>query len=253
MFSTLRTRFGIPGVISVIALVFAMFGGAYAASNSSSGGKATASAKAKKGPKGPKGATGPAGAQGPAGPAGAKGDVGANGSNGAAGPTGPTGAAGAKGATGAAGATGATGFSGFSETLPAGKTETGTWNVFSVSSIPAGNTLPAGISFSIPLASSGVEESIWYLNEAETEAASHSSPGSGGCEGIVNGTPTAPPGELCVYTKHAARIGAVYLPENYASELFAYDTFGATLAAEASSGGSNVEGYGAWAVTAPSA
>ena len=32
MFSTLRTRFGIPGVISVIALVFAMFGGAYAAS-----------------------------------------------------------------------------------------------------------------------------------------------------------------------------------------------------------------------------
>ena len=48
MFSTLRNRFGIPGVISVIALVFAMFGGAYAASNSSGGGKATASAKAKK-------------------------------------------------------------------------------------------------------------------------------------------------------------------------------------------------------------
>ena len=33
MFSTLRTRFGIPGVISVIALVFAMLGGAYAANN----------------------------------------------------------------------------------------------------------------------------------------------------------------------------------------------------------------------------
>ena len=82
MFSTLRNRFGIPGVISVIALVFAMFGGAYAASNSSGGGKATASAKAKKGPKGPKGATGPAGpagAAGPAGPAGPKGDAGATG------------------------------------------------------------------------------------------------------------------------------------------------------------------------------
>ncbi len=49
MFSTLRTRFGIPGVISVIALVFAMFGGAYAASNSSGGGKATASRQGQAG------------------------------------------------------------------------------------------------------------------------------------------------------------------------------------------------------------
>src|SRR5438128_9675848 len=88
MFSTLRTRFGIPGVISVIALVFAMFGGAYAASNSASGGKATASAKAKKGPRGPKGATGPAGPQGPAGLQGPKGDSGAPGSNGAPGAAG---------------------------------------------------------------------------------------------------------------------------------------------------------------------
>jgi hypothetical protein len=87
MLSPLRNRFGIPGVISVIALVFAMIGGAYAAS-SDNGGKATSSAKAKKGPrgpKGPKGDTGPAGAQGPAGPAGAKGDTGANGNNGTAG------------------------------------------------------------------------------------------------------------------------------------------------------------------------
>ena len=42
MLSPLRNRFGIPGVISVIALVFAMFGGAYAATNSNDGGKATA-------------------------------------------------------------------------------------------------------------------------------------------------------------------------------------------------------------------
>ena len=47
MFSPLRNRFGIPGAISVIALVFAMFGGAYAASDNSGGGKATASAKKK--------------------------------------------------------------------------------------------------------------------------------------------------------------------------------------------------------------
>src|ERR1700704_3299328 len=104
MFSTLRTRFGIPGVISVIALVFAMLGGAYAASNSG-GGKATASAKAKRGPRGPKGATGPAG---------------------------PTGPAGATGPSGARGATGAAGFSGFVETLPEGKTMAGTWGFKSV-------------------------------------------------------------------------------------------------------------------------
>ncbi|HKB50891.1 MAG TPA: hypothetical protein VKC63_05620, partial [Solirubrobacterales bacterium] len=67
MLSPLRNRFGIPGVISVIALVFAMLGGAYAASDNGSG-KATASAKAKAGPRGPRGKTGPAGPAGPAGP-----------------------------------------------------------------------------------------------------------------------------------------------------------------------------------------
>ncbi len=97
MFSPLRNRFGIPGVISVIALVFAMFGGAYAATNNG-GGKASASAKAKKGPRGPKGATGPAGPAGPAGP------------------QGPAGAPGAKGDTGAAGTNGSNGTNGVSVT-----------------------------------------------------------------------------------------------------------------------------------------
>jgi Collagen triple helix repeat (20 copies) len=106
MLWSFRSRFGIPGVISVIALVFAMFGGAYAASNSGQG-DATASAqknskaakKGAKGPRGPKGATGPAG---PAGPAGAKGDAGAAGQNGA---NGNDGAAGNNGAAGANGKT----------------------------------------------------------------------------------------------------------------------------------------------------
>jgi hypothetical protein len=61
MLSHLRSRFGIPRVISVIALVFAMLGDAYAATNSSSGGKATASAKGKQGPRGKTDKTGPAG------------------------------------------------------------------------------------------------------------------------------------------------------------------------------------------------
>jgi hypothetical protein len=158
----------------VIALVFALFGGAYAASNSSNNGKATASAKAKKGPRGPKGATGPAGpagAQGPAGPAGAKGDAGANGSNGAAGTTGATGAAGPKGATGAAGApgaTGPTGFSGFTETLPAGKTETGTWSVAIVPETEKGFQVSVPISFPIPTAKSG---NAYYFRSGQVEGA----------------------------------------------------------------------------------
>lgn len=105
---SLRNRFGIPGAISVVALVFALVGGAYAAGGS--GGDAGASAKksAKKkskgvtvaqvrkiakqearkfansnpGPQGPQGLPGAAGAQGPKGDKGSDGSNGSNGSNG---------------------------------------------------------------------------------------------------------------------------------------------------------------------------
>ncbi len=200
MFSTLRTRFGIPGVISVIALVFAMLGGAYAASNSSNAGsnagKATASAKAKKGPrgpKGPKGDTGPAGPQGPAGPAGAKGDAGANGSNGAAGAAGPT------GPTGKTGATGASGQTGFTETLPSGKTETGTWASGGFFASEGEPHVVDSISFTIPLAAPS--EHVFLLNKAETEE-STTTPVEG-CEydpADPTAVPVAPPGTLCVFT-----------------------------------------------------
>jgi hypothetical protein len=189
MFSTLRNRFGIPGVISVIALVFAMFGGAYAASNSSGGGKATASAKAKKGPKGPKGATGPAGpagAQGPAGPAGAKGDAGANGAAGPQGPAGPSGATGATGQRGLEGPAGPACPTGPCF-LPSEATETGVWGGANASSEPEGpRVFP--ISFSLPLEAA---PEIVFLKEGET-----SKPG---CPGEVNGVPTADPGKLCIY------------------------------------------------------
>jgi hypothetical protein len=78
MFSLLRNRFGIPGVISVIALVFAMLGGAYAASNGLSGKQKKEVKAIAKGFQG----TGPAGPQGPAGANGAKGDTGAKGDKG---------------------------------------------------------------------------------------------------------------------------------------------------------------------------
>jgi hypothetical protein len=228
MFSTLRNRFGIPGVISVIALVFAMFGGAYAASNSSSGGKATASAKAKKGPRGPKGATGPAGPAGPAGPqgpAGAKGDAGVPGANGMDGSPGASGTSvkvetappepahcktgGSKfvaGATITYACNGANGVNGEPWTaggaLPTGSTETGNYVIGSESGAPLafGAYVLAPISFNVPLASAlGASQAIYVPNNVGG--------GNSPCTGSAL-NPTAPQGTLCVYETTGANIGS---------------------------------------------
>jgi Collagen triple helix repeat (20 copies) len=214
MLSPLRNRFGIPGVIAVCALVFAMLGGAYAATNNS-GGKATASAKAKKGPRGPRGPQGPAGPAGPQGPAGANGKDGANGLNGedgAKGATGAQGATGAKGATGATGSTGATGDTGATGatgatgdpwtaggTLPPGETETGAW---SFGTVPAGavpeqlkaflQPLHVPISFTVPLASELPSSNVHYLPVG--------SPSTEDCPG-TSAEPAAKAGHLCVYVR----------------------------------------------------
>ncbi len=233
MFSTLRTRFGIPGVISVIALVFAMFGGAYAASNSSDGGKATASAKAKKGPRGPKGPKGDTGPAGPQGPAGANGKDGANGSNGANGAAGVSvtseqftgtkegkcvGAGGsrfvsASGITFACnGKEGEPGEDGdpwtVGNTLPPNATETGAWvlpQIVAEDDVPLGQeTYNLPLSFPVKLAaeldaahvhaiSPGGLEYVW---DAEAFEAEEIPPAS--CHGSA-ADPTADPGHLCVY------------------------------------------------------
>ena len=229
MFSTLRTRFGIPGVISVIALVFAMFGGAYAASNSSGGGKATASkAKVKKGPRGPRGATGPAGPVGPAGPAGA---AGAKGENGAPGSNGTNGAPGTAGAAGKSvksasfegtdepvgepcaeqggvefevegsgvkkyacnGAAGQNGTTGFTETLPVGKTETGVWsNEAHEPELVHQEAVTTAVSFNIPRATAPSSKLIPPPPAANPDPAH--------CPGSV-ASPQAASGWLCLYAK----------------------------------------------------
>jgi Collagen triple helix repeat (20 copies) len=215
MFSSFRNRFGIPGVIAVCALVFAMLGGAYAATNNSGSGKATASAKAKKGPRGPRGPAGPAGPAGPQGPAGANGKDGTNGLNGEDGAKGATGAQGATGAKGAAGATGATGETGSTGatgatgatgdpwtaggTLPPGETETGAW---SFGTVPAGavpeplkaftQPLHVPISFPVPLAEALSNSGVHYLPVG--------SPSTESCPGTA-ADPKAKVGHLCVYVR----------------------------------------------------
>jgi hypothetical protein len=113
--SRLREPFGKAGLtVAVIALVFAMLGGAYAASglNSKQKKEVKKIAKSFQG-------TGPAGAQGPAG---AKGDNGSNGSNGAQGAQGPQGKQGIQGPPGKDGT-----FS--TEPLPAGESLSGVWAI----------------------------------------------------------------------------------------------------------------------------
>jgi collagen triple helix repeat protein len=219
MFKRIHQKLGTAGfIISIVALVAALGGGAYAA-NGGSAAKATASAKAKQGKQGKPGKTGPAGpagAQGPAGPAGPKGDTGAAGANGS------NGASGATGAKGATGATGATGQTGFTSTLPAGKTETGT---FLLESTGLSAQIATTISFAIPLPSSLGEAEVHLiapdgkeLVKKTTEPAEEVDPT--GC-GTAIKTPTGPeinaanpqaaPGNLCVY------IGAAISEEIYAT------------------------------------
>ena len=236
MFSPLRNRFGIPGVISVIALVFAMLGGAYAASDNGSG-NATASAKAKKGPPGPRGKrgktgpAGPAGPQGPAGPAGAKGDNGTNGQNGEDGLDGADGDDGTNGKNvevGTAGAECPNGGAtvqvagepstkkavcngedgeggeggGFPETLPAGKTETGAWTL-------VGNNNAEGMAafgWSIPLTPADAAAITVHFTDLDGDAT---------CTGTIN-EPTAPAGKLCMYESPESNLGEspdVYPPD----------------------------------------
>ncbi len=226
---SLRNRFGIPGVISVIALVFAMLGGAYAASNSSGGGKATASAKAKKGPRGPKGATGPAGPAGPQGPAGANGKDGANGSNGLQGSqglpgksvevanySGPECAGSEEGATvqvagepatkkyicdGAEGAQGPSGPEGVCSTsschLPANVTETGAWG-FRVDAEGEGAAPLQSAPFNVQLPAALDSAHVHTFKDSNFGDFDGAGSLTVGCTGS-NAAPTAPSGHFCLY------------------------------------------------------
>ncbi len=213
MLQPLRNRFGIPGAISVIALVFAMLGGAYAASDNG-GGNATASAKAKKGPRGPKGPKGDTGPAGPQGPAGAKGDTGAAGSNGSNGADGTDGTDGKSveaeaasvgecseggtrfkvgGVTKGKACNGKKGEDGedgspwtLGGTLPSGETETGTWAINGASN----TSNYEQISFTLPVdPAAGGPEPVAVTGESAE-----------GCPGLdENDVPQADPGYLCVY------------------------------------------------------
>ena len=159
----IREPFGTAGLlVAIVALVFALAGGAYAANNlGATASKAKAGPRGKTGKTGPAGPAGPAGATGPAGPAGAKGEPGASGSPGSPGASGESVTIAKKGectefsnksGSGKA-CNGAPGPEGnIKATLPSGSTETGAWAVGQIAGNSGGNnTQFDSISFNIPL------------------------------------------------------------------------------------------------------
>jgi hypothetical protein len=202
-----RKHLNPASVIAVVALVFAMSGGAWAANRYLLTSTKQIKPSLLAALKGRAGAAGPAGPAGPEGAAGKNGANGANGANGERGQTGPPGESVTattlpKGATCAEGGTefkvgsGAgshvcNGVTGFTEHLPSGRTETGTWAV-SVFNPTGEKDAFAPISFSVPLAAPG---QAFYLTGTETKQKSE----KGGCDGTAS-EPTAPKGKLCIYT-----------------------------------------------------
>ncbi|MGA9286638.1 MAG: hypothetical protein WBV85_14475 [Solirubrobacteraceae bacterium] len=238
MFRSVRSHMTYANVVATLAMVFAMTGGAYAASKYLITSRkqikpsVLASLKGKAGANGAPGATGPAG---PTGPAGSAGSAGAKGEIGAVGPAGPTGPQGPEGKAGKSGQTG------FTETLPKGKTETGTiaW------ADPTSGVSFQSISFNIPLENSIPLSHVIVFSGTTIPA--H-------CQGVaqveVMENLTAEEGYMCIWLQkgrgESPATGTVYDPENIESA--STGRYGAQL--ELTKLEEISTGWGVWAVTA---
>lgn len=268
MFASVRRRMSYANVVATLALLFAMSGGALAASKyliTSTKQIKPSVLSSLKGAKGTQGPAGPGGSAGPAGPAGV-GTPGPAGTAGAKGETGPEGKEGKEGKTGVAGPKGSPWTAG--GTLPSKATETGAWSfgVVTYGSQPLAYRVP--ISFPIPLSAglSGVDcetvESSPQPHVAETcqvhfidEAGKESiKPGeevvSTACTGSAS-SPTATPGNLCVYTASlevAEGFSRSIKSAGISTQTPGAASVGAVITFEGA--GEESQGWGTWAVTA---
>ncbi len=274
-------------------------GGSSHATFIASAAKSKSKVKAKvgpRGPAGPAGKNGANGAQGSAGPAGPQGAKGENGAPGAPGEKGTNGADGksvqtseftgtkepsSKPCTGAGGSEfevegsgkityacngGAGSGGGYPETLPSGKTETGTWSTHAKTYLPekaAHQETTTSISFPIPLpepSEHAKAAKIEYVNVAYNSKTEPEPTGNANCPGF-DPAPEAAKGYLCIYsfTVEEIHVAAVNyhnpesllagFVEHYASRsgvTLQFESPPTTLAAQ-------IEGLsaeGAWAVTA---
>ena len=277
MFSYVRRHVSFVNIVAVIALVFAMTGGALAAkkylitSTSQIKPSVLKSLQGKAGPAGAAGLQGPAGAAGPQGPPGSNGTNGENGANGTPGSSGPKGATGKpgaegepgpKGPTGPAGTTGPAGATGpegvcskANCTLPSGVTETGVWSVAQYN-LPKSKIAPfVAISFPVRLAEASPEKHAFFFNAEETEEIDEGTLISpSGCKGTL-AEPQAPKGILCVYTESQNNLGTAKFSLFGAPSLSTggaqYSKNGAYLFFETTAEPAQLEEWGVWAVTAP--
>jgi hypothetical protein len=234
MISRLHQKLGTAGfIISIIALVAAMSGGAYAALSidekkeikkqskkfSKQFSKKFSKQFAKQGPQGVQGAPGAPGA---------KGAAGANGAQGAIGPIGPEGPEGPQGEEGNPWTAGGV--------LPTGETETGVWalgNDDGPSFVP--------LSFNIPLGEPPT--AINFVNDEELERGESGYVTPTNCLGSVE-EPTAPAGMVCVYADEE-EVSAGF--PGYLPFLNKHYESGAIFFYSMQSGD---RAYGTWAVTA---
>jgi hypothetical protein len=168
MLRVIRRNLTPPTVIAVIALVFAMCGGALAAKHATN----SAEASKQKGKRGPRGPRGPKGPTGPQGSKGDKGERGAEGPQGSKGDTGDPWTAG-----------------GF---LPSGASVGGTWVAGAGPEIlPGKGAAAASISFGLPLKGLPTIVIVKKGQEGKEHAAE--------CPGSIL-FPKAAKGVLCLYT-----------------------------------------------------
>jgi hypothetical protein len=273
MYSRIREQFSTTALIlSIIALVFALGGGAYAASKAQ-----TSKTKVVKGPRGKQGKPGPAGPAGPAGPKGDPGAPGAAGANGAPGQNGKSVAvtaieaeegkceerAGAEVATEGASpgvevCDGEAGKEGSPWTmegvLPPGKTETGTWS-FNATAADATNIVATiGFPIKLPERLEGSEAVHFQpplsAEESVKEAFKATCPNS-----VIN--PTALPGNLCVYANEFEPNSLFNATFTEIDVPYLFEVPGASIAGAlirfsySGAPGETAHGFGTWAVTAP--
>jgi hypothetical protein len=260
MLNRIHQKLGTAGfVISIVALVAALGGGAYAASGGLNGKQKKEVEKIAKKYAGKPGAAGGTGPAGPAGAPGAKGDAGAAGGPGGQGEQGKQGNPGKAGESAPCTAGEPT------CVLPSGVTETGTW---AISTSAASGIQPReAISFPIPLAEGGELGSAFVFTKEQTEEEEF---GDSGCEGTL-AEPSAPAGELCVYmAEEQSEFAEPQTPDSpsiwhadaplgpFSQRQFGPQ--GAVLAGpylygstviSGSEGPAKLEAYGSWAVTAP--
>jgi hypothetical protein len=264
-----RKHFNATSVVAVVALVFAMTGGAYAAKHYLITSTKQISPKVLKALRGKTGKIGPAGAIGPQGP---QGPAGANGKDGASGVAGKDGTNGVgvtsaevakssstcskQGGTEFTSASGKTTACNGKEgspwtdkgTLPEGSSERGQWIITAPQSSGSFYQYITTISFPIPLAAAlptehahsiGVEEGAGEPSEAAAIK-------SGECTGNWQ-APGAASGNLCVFVDPGSTISTLSQIENLESGEEGAGPSGALLGAGVGSTFAFVKG--SWVVT----